>query len=75
MGSLAKVEGVLTALQRSLPPLFPELNLRKMTVWGPGLVDASSPLAAATRLHLEGERSCLESQSDPPSTPRQWEPT
>jgi len=27
--------------------------MRKTTVWGPGLVPATSPLAAATRLHLE----------------------
>jgi len=30
-----------------------ELNLRKTTVWGPGLMPASSSLTAATRLHLE----------------------
>jgi len=44
----------MRALQQILPPLGMELNLRKRTVWGPGLVPASSPLAAATRLHLEG---------------------
>jgi len=27
--------------------------MRKNTVWGPGLVPATSPLAAATRFHLE----------------------
>jgi len=50
---------VLGALQRTLPPLGLELNLRKTTVWGPGLVPASSPLAAATRLHLEGGTQVL----------------
>jgi len=30
-----------------------EINMRKSTVWGPGLVPATSPLAAAARLHLE----------------------
>jgi len=53
MGSVTEVEGVLTALQHALPPLGLELNLRKTTVWGPGLVPAASPLAAATRLFLE----------------------
>jgi len=38
---------------RPLPPLGLELNMRKPTVWGTGLVHAASPLAAATRLHLE----------------------
>jgi len=54
MGSVTEVEGVLTALQHALPPLGLELNLRKTTVWGPGLVPAASPLAASTLLHLEG---------------------
>jgi len=54
MGSVAEVEGVLTALQQALPSLGLELNLRKTNVWGPVLVTAASPLAAATRLHLEG---------------------
>jgi len=54
VGSVTEVEGVLTALQHILPPLGLELNLRKTTLWGPGLVPAASPLAAATRLHLEG---------------------
>jgi len=44
---------VLGALRQTVPPLGLELNLRKTTVWGPGLVPASSPLTAATRLHLE----------------------
>jgi len=43
----------VTALQHALPPLGLELDLRKTTVWGPDLVPAASPLAAATRLHLE----------------------
>jgi len=36
-----------------MPPVELELTLRKRTAWGPGLVPASSPLTAATRLHLE----------------------
>jgi len=44
---------VLGALRQTLLPLGLELNMRKTTVWGPGLVPASSPLTAATRLHLE----------------------
>jgi len=52
-GSVAEAEGVLTALQQTLPPLGLELNLRKTTVWRPVLVPAASPLAASTRLHLE----------------------
>jgi len=43
-----------------------ELNLRETTFWGPGSYSATSPLAAATRLHMEGEQRC------PPSTPRVW---
>jgi len=54
MGSVVEVEGVLAALQQALPhPLGLELNMRKTTIWGPRLVPATSPLAAATRLHLE----------------------
>jgi len=41
MGSVAEVEGVLTALQQTLPPLGLELNLHKTTLWGPGLVPAA----------------------------------
>jgi len=48
MGSVAEVEEVLGALQRTLTPLGLELNLRKTTVWGPGLVPASSPPLAAS---------------------------
>jgi len=59
LGSVAEVEEVLGALQRTLPPLGMGLNLRKTTVWGPGLVPASSPLAAAARLHLEGGTEVL----------------
>jgi len=33
--------------------------MRKTTVWGPGLVPATSPLAAAMRLHLEAETKVL----------------
>jgi len=58
LGSVAEVEVVLTAPQQTLPPLGLELNLRKTTVWGPGLVPAASPVAEATRLHLEGARRC-----------------
>jgi len=59
LGSVAEVEEVLGALQKTLPPLGRELNLSKTTVWGPGLVPASSALAAATRLHLEGGTEVL----------------
>jgi len=59
LGSVAQVEVELGALQQTLPPLGLELNLRKTTVWGPGLVPASYPLAAATRLHLEGGTDVL----------------
>jgi len=38
MGSVAEVEGLLMALLHTLPPLGLDLNLRKTTVWGPGLV-------------------------------------
>jgi len=53
MGSVVEVEGVLAALQQALPPLGLELDMRKTTVWGPGLVPATSLLASATRFHLE----------------------
>jgi len=53
MGSVVEVEGVLATLQQALPPLGLELTMRKTTVWGPVLVPATLPLAAATRLHLE----------------------
>jgi len=53
------VEGVLAALQQTLPPLGLELNLRKTTVSGPGLEPEASPLAAVTRLHLEGGTEVL----------------
>jgi len=53
VGSVAEVEEVLGALRQNLPRLRLELNLRKTTFWGPGLVPVSSPLTAATRLHLE----------------------
>jgi len=59
MGSVVEVEGLLAVLQQALPPLGLELNMRKTTVWGPGLVPASSPLAAATRLHLEAGTEVL----------------
>jgi len=75
MGSMAEVEGVLAAPQQTLPPLGLELNLRNTTVWGPGLVPAASPLAAATCLHLEVVTEVLESRSTPPSTRRRWGPT
>jgi len=58
MGSVAEVEGVLAALQQTLPPLGLEVNLRKTTVWGTGLVPAASPLAAATRLSLKEAPRC-----------------
>jgi len=54
-----EVEGVLAALQQALPPLGLELNTRKTTVMGPGLVPATSPLAAATRLHLKAGTEVL----------------
>jgi len=50
---VAEVEEVLGALRQTLPPFGLELNLRKTMVLGPGLVPASSPLEATTRLHLE----------------------
>jgi len=50
---------VLTALQQTLPTFGLELNLRKTTVCGPGLVAATSPLAAATRLRLDGGMEVL----------------
>jgi len=53
LGPVAEIEEVLGDLRQTLPPLGLELNLRKTTVCGPGLVPASSPLTAATRLHLE----------------------
>jgi len=53
MGSVVEVEEVLAALQQALHPLGLELNTRKTTEWGPGLVPAASTLAAAARLHLE----------------------
>jgi len=72
LGSVAQVEEVLGALQRTLPPLELELNLRKTTVWGPGLVPASSPLAAAARLLLEGGTEVLGVSIQ---SPRRWGPT
>jgi len=44
---------VLAVLQQALPPVGLALNMRKTTVWGPGLLAAASPLSAATGLHLE----------------------
>jgi len=73
--SVAEVEEVLGALQQALPPLGLELNLRKTTVWAPGLVPASSPLAAATRLNLQGGTEVLGYRSTPPSTTRRWGPS
>jgi len=75
IGYVAEVEGLLKALQYTLPPLCLELNSRKTTVWGPGLVPAASPLAAVTRLHLEGGTEMLGSPSTSPSTQRRWEPS
>jgi len=43
VGSVAEVEEVLGALRQTLPSLGQELNLRKTTVWGPGLVPARHP--------------------------------
>jgi len=40
-------------LARHPAPLGLELNMRKTTLWGPGLATSASPLAASTRLHLE----------------------
>jgi len=59
LGSVAEVDVVLGALRQTLPPLGMELNLRKTTVWGPGLVHASSPLTSATRLYLEEDMEVL----------------
>jgi len=50
---------VLGALRQILPPLGLELNLRKTTAWGPGLVPASSPVTAATRLLPEEDPEVL----------------
>jgi len=46
MCPMAEFEGVLAALQQALPPrLGLELNMRKITVWGPepGASDVPSP--------------------------------
>jgi len=43
MGLVAESDELLRALQRALPLLGLTLNLRQTTVWGPGLVPASSP--------------------------------
>jgi len=75
LGSVVEVEGVLTALKQTLPALGFDSNLRKTTVWGPGLVPAASSLSATTRLHLEGGTEVLGSRSNPPFTPRRWGPT
>jgi len=45
LGSVAEVEEVLGAFQRTLLSLGLELNLRKTTVCGPGLVPAARPLS------------------------------
>jgi len=50
---------VTGALRQTLSPLGLELNLRKATIWGPGLVPASSPLTAAIRLHLDEGKEVL----------------
>jgi len=73
--SLAEVEKVLGALRQTLPPFGRELNLRKTTVRGPGLVPASSPLTAATRLHLEEGTEVLGVLIHSPSTTLRWGPT
>jgi len=53
LGSVAEVVEVPGALQQTLPPLGLEVTLRKTTVWCPGFLFPSSPLTAATHLHLE----------------------
>jgi len=70
-----EVEGVLTVLQHTLPPLGLELKLQKTTVWGPGLVPAAFPLAVAIRLPLEGGEEVLGSHTPQPSTHCRWRPT
>jgi len=75
IGSVTEVERVLTALQHALPALGLELNLRKTTVWAPGLVPAASPLAAATIRIWKGARRCWGSRSTPLSTNRRLAPT
>jgi len=52
------LQGVLAALKQALPPLGP--------YGGPGLVPATSPLTAATSLHLEAGTEVLGVPIHPP---------
>jgi len=71
MCSVVEFEGVMAALQQALPFLGLEINVRKTTVCGPGLMPATSLLRAATRLHLEEGTDVL----GVPSKPPRWGPT
>jgi len=75
MCSVAEVEGLLMDLQHTVPPLGLELNLRKTTVWDPGLALVASPIAAATRQHQGGGTDVLGVPIHSPSTHRRWGPT
>jgi len=56
----------MAALQRALPPLGLELNMRKTTVWGPGLVPATSPSQPPRAFTWRRGRSCWGYRSTPP---------
>jgi len=64
-----EADGVLAAWQQTLPPLGLELNMQKKTVWGPGLIHATSPPAAVARLRLEEGTEGLRLPIHYPSTP------
>jgi len=68
LGSLAEVEEVLGVLRWTLPPLGLELNMRKTTVWGPGLVTTSSPSQPRRAFDWRMARRYWGFQSTPPYT-------
>jgi len=72
MGSVVEVEGVLAALLQALPPLGLELNMRKTTVWGPGLVPATSPSQPPHAFTWRRGRRCWVYRSTPLSNTRRW---
>jgi len=75
MGSLVEVEGVLAALQQALPPPGPGTQHAEDHSMDPGLVIATSPLAAATRLHLEAGTEVQGVAIHSPLYPSPWAPT
>jgi len=75
MGSVVEVEGVLAALKQALPPLGLELNMRKTTVWGPGLFSRRPSSHQPRAFTWRQGRRYWGYRSTRPSTTRRWGPT